>query len=573
MLQIGSVLDGKYKILNEIGHGGMSTVYLALNERANKTWAVKEVRKEGSVQGEALKQGLIAETEMLKKLNHPNLPSIIDVIDKDDSFIIVMDYIEGRSLQDVLEKQGAQSPEQVVEWAKQLAGVLGYLHKRTPPIIYRDMKPANVMLKPDGSVTLIDFGTAREFKAHSLGDTTWLGTKGYAAPEQFGGQGETDARTDIFNLGATMYHLMTGYSPADTNFVILPLGDLRPELKDTGFEYLVKKCCEPKREDRFQSCEELGAVLEHIHDYDKGSIKTRDIQWRVWAATMIIGILGLIGTLGFKFAENSAVSSTYSAMLRNAQMATTVLEGREYFLGAAELQPTNPEVYKLLLDKIQATSEGNYCFQPEEERVLDSLSPYLSEFERKNSSEYAEFAYELGRAYFFNYLDGYQKAANYLSLVTSSGSALSDPNKVKIATTLYQIADAIAKNENGGGVGNDWGSDSNVYYDRWLMITNITNHPETITEQTGGQPYAIGLYRELLRQISVHISEYKKTNRITQADFENAVNYAETYMKGVVLDNTANESLRELVKQTNTLISSTRAQIKTSFKIIGQENE
>ena len=120
MLEVGSLLDGKYKILNEIGHGGMSVVYLALNERANKTWAVKEVRKDGGNDSAVVSQNLVAETEMLKKLDHPNLPSIIDVIDKDDSFIIVMDYIEGNSLQHLLDSHGRQNPDKVVEWAKQL---------------------------------------------------------------------------------------------------------------------------------------------------------------------------------------------------------------------------------------------------------------------------------------------------------------------------------------------------------------------------------------------------------------------------------------------------------------------
>ena len=123
MLQIGSVLDGKYKILQEIGHGGMSVVYLALNERANKTWAVKEVRKDGGNDKSVVSQGLVAETEMLKKLSHPNLPSIIDVIDKDDSFIIVMDYIEGGSLQKRLEKMGPRASE-----CHKIAGrICGYL--------------------------------------------------------------------------------------------------------------------------------------------------------------------------------------------------------------------------------------------------------------------------------------------------------------------------------------------------------------------------------------------------------------------------------------------------------------
>ena len=130
MLQIGSIIDGKYKILNKIGQGGMSVVYLAMNERANKQWAIKEVRKDGVQNFEVVKQGLIAETDLLKKLNHPNLPSIIDVIDGDGTFLIVMDYIEGKSLNSILQEQGAQKQEDVVEWAKQLCDVLGYLHSR-----------------------------------------------------------------------------------------------------------------------------------------------------------------------------------------------------------------------------------------------------------------------------------------------------------------------------------------------------------------------------------------------------------------------------------------------------------
>ncbi len=158
MLEIGSLVDGKYKILSEIGHGGMSVVYMAINEKANKTWAIKEVRKEGVNDFKSVKQGLIVETEMLKKLHHRFLPSIIDVIDMDDSFIIVMDYIEGNSLHHRLKEYGAQPQESVIQWSMELCDVLGYLHSRTPAIIYRDMKPANVMLKPDGHITLIDFG-------------------------------------------------------------------------------------------------------------------------------------------------------------------------------------------------------------------------------------------------------------------------------------------------------------------------------------------------------------------------------------------------------------------------------
>ena len=215
MLEIGSIVDGKYKILNKIGQGGMSVVYLAMNERANKQWAIKQVRKDGVKDFEVVKQGLIVEIDMLKRLSHPNLPSIIDVIDRKDNFLIVMDYIQGNSLKNRLDEFGAQPQELVIEWAKQLSDVLGYLHTRKPAIIYRDMKPSNIMLKPDGKLTLIDFGTAREYKEKNLADTTCLGTIGYAAPEQFGGKGQTDGRTDIYCLGATLYHLVTGMNPSE----------------------------------------------------------------------------------------------------------------------------------------------------------------------------------------------------------------------------------------------------------------------------------------------------------------------------------------------------------------------
>ena len=122
MLEIGSLVDNKYKILSEVGRGGMSVVYLAINERANKTWAVKEIRKDGVCNFEAVKQGLVVETDMLKKLNHDHLPSIIDVIDLEDSFIIVMDYIEGKSLQHVINNGGAQPQELVIQWGIQLWG-------------------------------------------------------------------------------------------------------------------------------------------------------------------------------------------------------------------------------------------------------------------------------------------------------------------------------------------------------------------------------------------------------------------------------------------------------------------
>ena len=125
---------------------------------------------------------------MMKKLDYPSLPRIVDIIEKENVIYVVMDYIEGETLSSVLSKEGAQPQEVVIEWAKELCRVLDYLHTQNPPIIYRDMKPANIMLQPNGNIKLIDFGIAREYKEQNLADTVSLGTKGYAAPEQFGGK-------------------------------------------------------------------------------------------------------------------------------------------------------------------------------------------------------------------------------------------------------------------------------------------------------------------------------------------------------------------------------------------------
>ena len=164
MTQIGAVIDGKYEILKEIGRGGMSIVYLAMDKRLNKQWAVKEIKRKGNGKNdEIVVNSLLAEANLMKRLDHPALPRIVDIIENGVTIYVVMDYIEGESLDKILNEYGAQPEELVVGWAKQLCDALGYLHSQKPPIIYRDMKPANVMLKPEGNIKIIDFGIASVF--------------------------------------------------------------------------------------------------------------------------------------------------------------------------------------------------------------------------------------------------------------------------------------------------------------------------------------------------------------------------------------------------------------------------
>lgn len=421
MLEIGSLVDGKYKILNKVGQGGMSVVYLAMNEKANKQWAVKEVRKDGVLDFESVKQGLVAETDILKKLSHPNLPSIIDVIDQDDSFIIIMDYIQGNSLNRALEEFGAQPQELVIDWAKQLCDVLGYLHSRTPAIIYRDMKPANVMLKPDGNVMLIDFGTAREYKEKNLADTTCLGTVGYAAPEQFGGMGQTDARTDIYCLGATLYHLVTGMNPCEPPYEIKPIRQINPTLS-SGLERIIQKCTQRNPEDRYQSCAELMYALEHYEEIDDIHRKKQKKQLGKFIISVVMTIVfGLTSVWGYLSAENKK-SENYEEILRGASSSDSYYE-------AILTDPTRSEAYlqfnKFLTDDFVLTKEeGQQLLKLQSGLDQKKSSGFsqnvnvLEELKKQNPEGYEEVCYEIGSSFLFYYdvnidRDRYSNAAKW----------------------------------------------------------------------------------------------------------------------------------------------------------------
>ncbi|MFA9559940.1 serine/threonine protein kinase [Evansella sp. AB-rgal1] len=158
MIEIGTIIDERYEVLKEIGRGGMSIVYLAMDNRLNKSIVIKDIRKRAYSNNELLINSLIVEANMLKKLDHWALPKIYDIIEGKDGIYVVMDYIEGESLKEKQQREGIFDPDSVIDWGKQLADVLAYLHLRKPnPIIYRDMKPDNVMLTPEGKIKLIDF--------------------------------------------------------------------------------------------------------------------------------------------------------------------------------------------------------------------------------------------------------------------------------------------------------------------------------------------------------------------------------------------------------------------------------
>lgn len=263
MINAGQVLNDRYQIIKMIGKGGMSTVYQAKDLGDGRLLAVKDVRRSGKDENTAVEQSLVTEGRMLKQLSNPHLPRIYDIIENPDSFMLVMDFIEGESLDRVIAREGAQPMDRVLDWGMQICEVFEYLHSQPTPIIYRDMKPANVILQPDGQLKMIDFGTARTQKlgVAMAADTLCLGTAGFAAPEQFGGFGQSTPRTDIFCLGATLYNMITGHSPCDRPQGILPLERWDPALKDTPVSSIISRCTRNDPDERYQTVRELYEAL------------------------------------------------------------------------------------------------------------------------------------------------------------------------------------------------------------------------------------------------------------------------------------------------------------------------
>jgi serine/threonine protein kinase len=253
------ILGGEYHVVKVIKPGGMGTVYKAESE--GKLYAVKEMRDtftNPKDRQDAINR-FMAEALILARLSHPHIPKVHRHFIENDRYYLVMDFIEGEDLGAVLDRQkGKRLPEeQVLSWALQLCAVLEYLHGQTPPVIFRDLKPANIMLRPNRDISLIDFGIAKLFNPVRQG--TLIGTPGYAAPEQY--QGLAEPRSDIFALGATLHHLLIGRDPQQhPPFNFPPATALNPAITP-GMEAVLQKALRMNLEERWGSIREIRQAL------------------------------------------------------------------------------------------------------------------------------------------------------------------------------------------------------------------------------------------------------------------------------------------------------------------------
>lgn len=371
------LFDNKYKIIKILGKGGMGTVYLAENTKLGTLWAIKEINKKA---GDNL--DLLAEPNILKKLNHFALPRIFDIVEDENSIYIIEDYVEGNSLDKQIKKEGCFSEERVINWAKQICDALNYLHTLKPnPIIYRDMKPSNIMVDEEDNVKIIDFGIAREYKEESESDTTYIGTRGYAAPEQYG-KSQTDVRTDIFALGVTFYHLLSGKSPNEPPYEFLPIRELNENLS-SGIEYIIQKCTQSDPNKRYQSVEDLLYDLNNISMLNNACVKKKKTSFirKLFFIAVMCGVsfltfggiiqlqiekqerydqsVGEGKKLIYRAQYDEALKSLNSAITEIPEKADAYVEIANMYLIQEQYDKCIDYVQKQLLDKIESIENND----------------------------------------------------------------------------------------------------------------------------------------------------------------------------------------------------------------------
>ena len=430
-----------------------------------------------------------------------------------------MDYIEGITLENIMQEEGVQPQEKVVDWAIQLCDVLQYLHTRKPAIIYRDMKPSNIMLRSDGSVVLIDFGTAREFKERHVEDTTCLGTQGYAAPEQFGGMGQTDERTDIYSLGATMYRLVTGHNPSEPPYEMYPITHWNPRLS-TGLEGIIAKCTSKDPKSRYQSVQEVRYALEHYRDLDLDSIRRYRRNLRILLAAGGMTVM-LLGASGVSYAAADHMQrDEYAYNLEAGRRSPNKQDSIAFYQKAIQTDCAGEEAYDQLLTLF--TQDG--VLDEQEEKVLLQLSisvdKYLERYKMQNPDGYAGLCYRIGSSYWYYYEHEEKRQAGAVAWFESAKAGFAgNPEKEqewKRASTYVEIGNFYQRIVPAQISGTDQG----MYGEYW---NNLRRLKEWNDEAPDRDLVTLRLYREIVTK-TLEYAGYLQEDGVPPQEMEELLN-------------------------------------------------
>ncbi len=466
-LENGKILNGTYRLMEEIGSGGGGIVYKAYHERLKKYVVIKRIRDR--VKGVLESR---AEVDILKNLSHTYLPQVFDFLETDGEIYTVIDFIPGVSLEKALEEEGRFDQKEVLKWANQLAQALAYLHSQNPAIVHSDIKPANIMLRPNRDICLIDFNVSLAFDA---GMRTSIGVSGgYSPPEQYwnyemycsvtgtspeagikpasisqtklvseeagnmGGSGESesqrvtklvspeptlvadqpsfspdrhtkritqlvgrgvDERSDIYSLGATLYHLLTGQAPTDDFEQIVPISRCGIQISE-GFALIIEKMMELFPENRYQNGMELLHALENIQELDsvyRGYKRRRRIGGACVAGMYAVSALLLLTGISTISREQNSAYNHEIQLAEDSLEAENFDAAQDYIEAARRQMPARIDSYEKELQKLYIMADYEGCIRYGKE-ILNS--PPYEVRSKSDKTVLGNVFYIMGNAYY-----------------------------------------------------------------------------------------------------------------------------------------------------------------------------
>lgn len=491
-LREGDIVDGSWEVIKQIGQGGSGTVYLVRDIELNRLLALKEVPVRNTDQGKRQAKAVVAEVSLLKSLSHPSIPRILKMTHDEHSILIIMDYIEGYSLRSLIAKKNYIEEALIVKWGLALCDTLKYLHNRNPKVIYRDLKPHNVMLSNENHLFLMDFGISREVGPdfdYSKEDR--VGTKGYAAPEMRAKNAWFDERSDIYALGRTLYFLATRNSPSLEK---LPNGQELPILpirqydasRSVGLEKIIEKATAYKPTDRYQSVEEMIYDLKNIDKMSEGYI--RKIKRR---ATTIYSLFGTL-ILGLFLLGSGAL---YSQMATTDAYNQAISKGKtsqdlDSLVSASKIMPGEVEPY---LEMVKIYRSNGHFTSEDEFQLLSALQSNLPSLKGKGGA--GDLLYQVGQLYWFYYpQNGQTKSVSWFEQAKDFG--VSEKNQhllsiyLELGTFKKGILSSITDHSDNGMYRTYWNAlndlSTEMGDDSQLQLTYLQSVFDVIDSYSGG---------------------------------------------------------------------------------------
>ena len=593
----------QYEILRELGRGGTSVVYLVTDRADGRNYAMKVLRrddneaeelapKEDNLQAKAA--ALRNESEVLQALctdnqgnvtHYPGIPAFREcVCDENGDFAgFVMEYVEGRSLQQILEDGKCYTVRETAEAGLQLCGIMEQLHGQEPPMIFRDLKPANILVRPGGELVLVDYGAVRKLRKSSGADTMRLGTDGYAAPEQYGGWEQSDERTDIYGIGAVLHHMITGRPPLETGLRPLReiLGSKGESRQYAEMAKILLLCCMTAPSMRYSSCKELGKALKGVLGSCErgGTAKKRLLgiagyrsrnagnrfrervapgsSERAWNRfVLLINTAAVCLVLALILAASAAGAKTaeYCALIEKAREETDFEEKKEAYRRAAALRPEDQEAYICFLRELAAD-----CVITEEEKsALDDVlfgranagrlwekaagneEGNLERMRKKRPGDYAAFSVELGKAYFACYEGGKEAAKQcFRNALTEGGIWFGDREMAEVMEVV---------------LGEEW---SRERIEAWRELQEISVRE---AEMSGNGVFAAAVCKAAAAEIALSADRCREAGtdmEMAKEVVENAESFMENAESGrVYVPERLQEELRTAVRSAARAVNS-----------------